>query len=192
MCSRWRFSWGLACGLGLVVTVWSGASAQAPTAPYDIGRTPTIREVGDWGVNIGPSGEGLPAGGATAAEGRRVYQSHCARCHGPTGTEGPDDRLVGGRGGLASDSPRKTVGSYWPFATTLWDYVNRAMPFDQPGSLEADEVYGSVAYVLLLNEIIGEQERMDRSSLPRVQMPNRDGFVPDPRPDVDGGSVLQR
>ena len=91
-------------------------------------------------------------------------------CHGPTGQEGPDDRLAGGQGSLAGDQPRKTVGSYWPAATTLWDYVNRAMPFNQPGSLSADEVYGVVAYVLYLNDLVGEQDPVDADTLPR----NRD------------------
>ena len=192
MCSRDRLAALGAFTLATSIWGWGVAAAQAPSPTYDIGRTATSVEILDWGANIGPNGENLPPGGATAAEGRRVYQRRCARCHGPTGTEGPDDRLVGGRGGLASESPSKTVGSYWPLATTLWDYVTRAMPFDEPGSLGADEVYGSVAYVLFLNEIIGEQERMDASSLPRVRMPNRDGFVPDPRPDVHGGSAQQR
>ena len=192
MCRCHRVWSGSAVGLALAVAVWSGAAAQSRSAPYDIGRTATTDEIRNWGVNIGPNGEGLPAGGATAAEGRRAYQRRCARCHGPTGTEGPDDALVGGRGTLSSDSPRKTVGSYWPYATTLWDYVNRAMPFDEPGSLNADEVYGSVAYVLFLNEIIGEHDRIDASSVPRVRMPNRSGFVPDPRPDIAGGPGERR
>ena len=151
---------------------------------YNIGRVVPSLEIRNWGSNIGPNGDGLPSGSATAAEGRRSYQRWCARCHGISGTEGPDSPLVGGRGSLASEVPIRTVGSYWPFATTLWDYINRAMPFDQPGSLTPDEVYGSLAYVLFLNEIIGEDHRMDASSVPEVQMPNQDGFVSDTRPDV--------
>ena len=190
MCSRDRCA--ALGGLALAASVWSIASAQPQSVTYEIGRAATSAEIRDWGTNIGPNGSGLPAGGATAADGKGVYQRTCARCHGLTGTEGPDDRLVGGRGTLASDSPQKTVGSYWPFATTLWDYVNRAMPFDQPGSLSPDEVYAAVAYVLFLNEIIAEEDRMDASSLPRIRMPNRGGFVPDPRPDVGGGSAESR
>ena len=190
MCSRDR--WAAMGALALAASVWNVASAQSQSTTYGIGRTPTAAEISDWGANIGPNGDGLPTGGATAAEGRPIYQRRCARCHGLTGTEGPDAHLVGGTGTLASESPRKTVGSYWPFATTLWDYVNRAMPFDRPGSLGVDEVYGLVAYVLFLNEIIGEHERMDPSSVPEVRMPNRDGFVSDPRPDVRGGSAQQK
>mgnify|MGYP001442682934 CR=1 FL=1 len=171
--------------LALAVSIWTVVVAQTPSeATYDIGRAVAPLEISSWGSNIGPNGDGLPPGGATAAEGRRSYQRWCARCHGISGTEGPDSPLVGGRGSLASESPLKTVGSYWPFATTLWDYINRAMPFDQPGGLSPDEVYGSLAYVLFLNEIVGEDERLDASSVPEVQMPNRDGFVSDTRPDV--------
>ena len=171
--------------LALAVSIWTVVVAQTPSeATYNIGRAVALLEIANWGSNIGPNGDGLPPGGATAAEGRRSYQRWCARCHGISGTEGPDSPLVGGSGSLASESPLKTVGSYWPFATTLWDYINRAMPFDQPGGLSPDEVYGSLAYVLFLNEIVGEDERMDASSVPEVQMPNRDGFVSDTRPDA--------
>ena len=179
-----RHCWVAAGTLALLASLWSGLSAQTPAEGYGIGRTPTPAEILDWGVNIGPNGEGLPGGGATAREGRRAYAQSCARCHGPTGTEGPDTRLAADRGALASESPPATVGSYWPYATTLWDYINRAMPFDRPGSLGPDDVYGAVAYVLFLNDIIGEDDRIDASSLAGIRMPNRDGFVPDPRPDV--------
>ena len=152
---------------------------------YDLGRPPTADETRMWDITIGPDGEGLPPGSGTAAEGRVVFARQCAVCHGRTGTEGPDDRLAGGQGTLASDRPLKTVGSYWPVATTLWDYINRAMPFNQPGSLSPDEVYASVAYVLHLNDLIDEQERLDATTLPRIELPNRAGFVPDPRPDTE-------
>jgi mono/diheme cytochrome c family protein len=147
----------------------------------DFGRPADTSEIDNWGIIIGPDGEGLPVGGATAAEGKAVYERRCARCHGVGGTEGPDARLVGGRGTLATSAAQKTVGSYWPTATTLWDYINRAMPFDQPGYLTTDEVYGAVAYVLYLNDIVGEQDRLDNATLADVAMPNRDGFVVDPR-----------
>jgi cytochrome c len=119
--------------------------------------------------------------------GKDVYTARCATCHGPSGVEGPQDVLVGGRGSLAAKAasrPLKTVGSYWPYATTLWDYIRRAMPFDHPGTLTTDEVYGSTAYVLFLNGIIGERDVLDQNTLPRIAMPNRNGFVADPRPDV--------
>jgi cytochrome c len=113
-----------------------------------------------------------------------VYDARCTTCHGPNGTEGPQDVLVGGRGTLAAARPLKTIGSYWPYATTLWDYIRRAMPFDHPGTLTSDEVYATTAYLLFLNGIVGEGDVIDQQTLPRVQMPNHGGFVADPRPDV--------
>lgn len=158
----------------------AGAGAQT----LGLGRPATAADIAGWGAIVGPEGAELPPGGATAAAGRAVYDRRCAACHGPTGTEGPDDRLAGGRDSLATDEARKTVGSYWPAATTLWDYVYRAMPFNQPGSLTAEEVYAAVAYVLFLNDLVGEDDLIDAAALPRIEMPNRDGFVPDPRPDI--------
>ncbi len=172
-----------AAGVALVAwLVTATVAAQTPTT--GLGRPATPVEIEAWGPIIGPGGAGLPPGRATATEGRAVYQRRCARCHGQTGTEGPDTRLVGGQGSLGGDQPQKTVGSYWPVATTLWDYVNRAMPFDQPGSLTADEVYATVAYVLYLNDVVGGDDSIDAATLPSIEMPNRDGFVPDARPDL--------
>lgn len=193
---------------GAMLLVWAGvagaqaagAAAQtaagAPTAGVaaqttaggsgltGLGSPATPEEIDAWGAIVGPAGEGLPAGGGTAAEGRSLYDRRCAACHGATGREGPDDALAGGQGSLAGGQARKTVGSFWPAATTLWDYVNRAMPFNQPGSLAPDEVYAVVAYVLYLNDIVGEDDRIDAGTLPQVEMPNRGGFVADPRPDL--------
>ena len=168
-------------GMFLCALLCAGA-ADAQT--LGLGRPATAADIDGWGAIVGPEGAELPPGGATAAEGRAIYDRRCSACHGPTGTEGPDDRLAGGQGSLATDGARKTVGSYWPAATTLWDYVYRAMPFNQPGSLTADEVYGAVAYVLFLNDLVGENDEIDAAALPRIDMPNRDGFVPDPRPDM--------
>ena len=171
-----------AIGVFMFAMVCAGAvAAQTSTG---LGRPATGVEIEAWGPIIGPDGAGLPPGRATAADGGRVYERWCARCHGVTGTEGPDTRLVGGQGSLEGDQPQKTVGSYWPAATTLWDYVNRAMPFDQAGALTADEVYATVAYVLYLNDIVGIDDPIDAATLPAVEMPNRNGFVTDPRPDI--------
>jgi mono/diheme cytochrome c family protein len=115
---------------------------------FGLGRTPTADEVRRLDLSIPPSGEGLPQGSGTAERGKTVYETQCVRCHGATGREGPQEVLVGGRGSLATAKPLKTVGSYWPYATTLWDYVNRAMPFDRPGTLPPDDVYAVTAYVL--------------------------------------------
>jgi len=126
---------------------------------------------------IMPNGEGLPDGSGTAAEGAKVYQDNCLACHGAGGKDGLNDVLVGGHGSLTTDRPQKTVGSYWPYATTLFDYVHRAMPYQAPGSLSDDDVYAVTAYILYLNDVVDENDRLDADTLPDVRMPNRDNFV---------------
>jgi S-disulfanyl-L-cysteine oxidoreductase SoxD len=152
---------------------------------YGLGRTPSAAELQKYDIlSISPTGQGLPAGSGTAEKGKAVFGSQCARCHGASGREGPEDVLVGGIGSLNTRNPSKTVGSYWPYATTLWDYVNRAMPFDRPGVLSAADVYSVVGYVLQLNGIVSAQDVIDATTLPKIRMPNRDGFMPDDRPDI--------
>jgi mono/diheme cytochrome c family protein len=159
---------------------------QSPT--FGVGRAPTPKELEAIDIDVTPDGRGLPPGSGTATRGKEVYASRCLICHGPTGVEGPQDVLVGGQGTLVTAAavtrPLKTVGSYWPYATTLWDYVRRAMPFDHPGTMATDDVYAATAYLLFLNHIVGENDVLTDQTLPQVKMPNRDGFVPDPRPDV--------
>ena len=166
--------------------VFVGAGTLAAQSPrFGVGRPPTPDEVRGLGAAIAPDGAGLPEGSGTVADGRTVFAAQCARCHGPNGEGGGvGAALVGGQGTLATARPLKTVGSFWPQATTVWDYVNRAMPFDQPGLLKPEDVYAAVAYILNLNGIIGEDVAMNARTLPAVKMPNRDGFVADPRPDV--------
>lgn len=165
--------------------VFAGAATMAAQSPqFGVGRPPTPDEVRGLGAAIAPDGAGLPEGSGTVSEGRTVFAARCASCHGPNAEGGVGAALVGGQGTLATARPLKTVGSFWPQATTVWDYVNRAMPFDQPGLLTPREVYAVVAYILNLNDIVGDAVVMDATSLPRVKMPNRDGFVADPRPDV--------
>jgi cytochrome c len=162
-----------------------GLAAGADTGQTQgIGRPPRPEEIRAIDIEVMPDGRGLPPGGSTASAGKAVYASRCETCHGPTGTEGPQEVLAGGRGSLATPKPLKTVGSYWPYATTLWDYIRRAMPFDHPGTITDEQVYGATAYLLFLNGIVGEQDVIDQKTLPLVKMPNRDGFVADPRPDV--------
>lgn len=163
----------------------------AQTVDDEIGRTATAAEIAAWDQWVTPDGEGLPPGRGTAGEGEPLYAQLCSTCHGPDGRGGEQAALVGGRGTLASADPVKTVESYWPYATTLWDYIHRAMPFDLPGTLTADQVYSLVAYVLYLGDVVERDEVMDAESLPEVQMPNRDGFIPDPRPDVGAPSPLR-
>ena len=174
--------------LAFASAVWATVvicAAQAPAGTtFGVGRPPTPEEIRELGSAIAPDGTGLPQGSGTVAAGRELFAAQCARCHGPGGEGDVGPRLVGGRGTLRTPRPLKTVGSFWPYATTLWDYVNRAMPFDQPGRLTPPEVYAAVAYVLNLNGIVAADAVMDATSLPKIRMPNRDGFVADPRPDL--------
>jgi hypothetical protein len=175
---------GALAGIGTVLVLWMGAVTLAQSPNYHVGRTPSDQDTRALGIMVAPDGTGLPVGSGTAAAGRVVFTARCSSCHGARGEGGDGPALVGGKGTLATPAPKRTVGSYWPYATTLWDYVNRAMPFNQPGTMTYDEVYAVSAYVLFLNDIVGEQQVVDARSLPLIRMPNRDGFVSDPRPDV--------
>ena len=150
--------------------------SPTPTQGPNLGATPSAAMLAAMDISIPPSGAGLPAGGADARAGAKVYAAKCASCHGPKGEGKPADRLVGGIGTLTKERIR-TVGSYWPYATTLFDYTRRAMPTTQPMSLTNEEAYGVTAYLLALNGIIKEDEVMNAQSLPKVRMPNRDGFI---------------
>ena len=176
----------IALGAFGLVTACSVADSRSPTVPagYGFGKPATEAEIAAVNIDVAPTGEGLPPGQGTVEEGAKVYAAKCAACHGPTGTEGPMPRLVGGQGTLTTHHPLKTVGSYWPYATTLYDYIYRAMPYSAPQSLTAGEVYAVVAWLLAQNGIIAQSAIMDARTLPTVRMPNRDGFVPDPRPDI--------
>ena len=159
----------------LAVLVLSPAAlAEGP----GLGRVATPDDIACWDISIGPDGAGLPPGRGTPKQGEAVYAEKCVVCHGEKGAGKPNDQLVGKRGSLSGDqAPVKTVGSFWPYATTLFDYIRRAMPLSASKSLSDDEVYSVAAYLLQLNCIIGEADTMDARTLPRVQMPNRDGFV---------------
>ncbi len=161
--------------------VWS---ADPEDAAYGLGRPATDRDIQLWNIDVSPDGQGLPPGQGTVNQGARIFATKCAGCHGPTGKEGPNDVLVGGHGSLRTAKPLKTIGSYWPYATTLYDYLRRAMPFTAPQSLTPDEIYALVAWLLHRNGIVSEDVLLDARSLPRIDMPNRNGFIPDPRPDV--------
>ena len=152
-------------------------AARTGWAEPGLGRPATADEIAAWDISIPPDGSGLPPGSGTAKQGAAVYAAKCVACHGENGVGKPADALAGGIGTLASATPRKTVGSYWPYATTLFDYVRRAMPYDKPMSLSSDEVYAVSAYLLSLNGIIAEDATMDAGTLPKVEMPNRHGFV---------------
>jgi cytochrome c len=159
----------------------TGALAQqAPKFGLPISEA----DIAAWNIEISPDGAGLPEGAGTVAEGEKVFSAKCQMCHGEKGGGRPNDVLVGGFDTIAApDKPAvKTVGSYWPYATTLFDYVRRAMPWQAPKTLTDNEVYAVAAYLLNLNKIIGEGEVMNARTLPKVVMPNRDGFIDFPRP----------
>jgi S-disulfanyl-L-cysteine oxidoreductase SoxD len=172
--------------------VFAAALAAAEPAPspqgprFGFGRPAGTEEIRAWDIDVRPDGAGLPPGRGTVAQGKAVYAVKCAACHGEAGRNGPFDALAGHapqRGFPFGRDPSlvRTVGNYWPYATTLYDYIHRAMPWTQPGSLEPDEVYGLVAYVLFLNEIVAENAVLDAGTLPKVVMPARGRFVRDNR-----------
>lgn len=167
-----------------VLLIFAGVAALAQTPRYNLGKTATPEEIRAWDISVGPDGKELPPGSGSAMEGAKLYAQQCAACHGATGEDAKGSpRLVGGKGTLNTPMPIKTVGSYWPFATSIWDYINRAMPRNKPGSLTAEQVYALTAFLLYKNGIIQENDVMDAKTLPKVQMPNRNGFQP-PMPDI--------
>ena len=159
------------------VLALAGCAGPAVPGTPNLGRVATAGEVAGWDVSIPPDGAGLPPGHGTSAAGATVFEQKCQTCHGDKGAGQPNDRLVGGHGTLASKTPVRTIGSYWPYATTVFDYVRRAMPYTQSHSLSDDEVYAVTAYLLHLNGIIGAADVMDAQTLPKVKMPNRDNFI---------------
>jgi len=155
---------------------------------FGFGRPATDAEIAAWDIDVSPDGEGLPEGEGSVLDGKDLYQEKCAFCHGATGVEGPNDRLVV----YSPDEPypdaseadtwkRRTIGNYWPYATTLYDYIRRSMPMNVPGSLDSDQVYAVTAYLLYLNHIVAEDSVLDKESLAAIRMPARDKFVPDDR-----------
>ena len=163
-------------GLSLLGLISACASSYQSTEPIGIGKPISENQIRLWNIDIGPNGEGLPPGSGTVALGEVLYQQQCASCHGDKGQGGIANRLVGG-GAFNTNSPVKTVGSFWPYSTTIFDYTKRAMPHNAPQSLSNDQVYAATAYILFLNKIITKDTVMDAKSLPLVKMPNRDGFI---------------
>jgi mono/diheme cytochrome c family protein len=172
--------------LGLILSGSTFAGAAEP-GQFGYGSKASPGQIAGWDIDVrGDDGAGLPAGSGTVARGEEVYAEQCAACHGTFGEgEGRFPKLVGGKGTLRGERPEPTVGSYWPFAPTLWDYINRAMPMPTPHTLSADDVYALTAYVLNLNDIVPNEFVADGTSLPAVKMPNRESFIwTDPRPDT--------
>ena len=173
------------CGMSMrkallsAVLVLSALTATARAEGPELGQHVGPAEIAAWDISIGPDGAGLPPGSGTPQQGEKVYAAKCIGCHGERGAGKPNDQLVGGIGSLTGGQATvKTVGSFWPYATTLFDYVRRAMPVNAPKSLSDDEVYAVAAYILQLNGIIGDSDVINAQTLPLIKMPNRDGFVP--------------
>jgi mono/diheme cytochrome c family protein len=161
--------------LAIAATLTSGAVSAAER--YGFGRPATPQEIAGWDIDVSPSGAGLPSGRGDVRQGAAIFADKCAGCHGSHGEGKPMDQLVGGIGTLRGKKPEKTVGSFWPYVTTLFDYVRRAMPLNAPQSLTPDEVYAVSAYVLFLNGIVPQDTTLDADTLAKIRMPNRDGFV---------------
>jgi hypothetical protein len=175
---------GLALGAAVFVPL-------AHAADLNIGRAVTPEELASWNITVFTDGSGLPVGKGTVSQGEQVYQASCASCHGAKLEGGLGPALAGGKGTLASDRPLRTVGSYWPYATTLFDYVRRAMPFQAPQSLSNEEVYSVAGYILHVNGLLPADSVVDAGVLKKVQMPNREGFYVDNRPDVKNERCMQ-
>lgn len=179
--------------LGTVLLAATGLADAAEPGPFGYGRAATPEQIAGWDIDVrGEDGAGLPLGKGTVNRGEEIYPEQCATCHGTFGEgEGRFPKLVGGVGSLRDERPEPTVGSYWPFAPTLWDYINRAMPMAAPHTLSADDVYALTAYILSLNDLVPPDFVADRNSLPRVKMRNRDNFIwTDPRPDTAAKSCM--
>ena len=167
------FTRNISVGTILVCMAFSSLAVESPR----LGQPITDAEAKAWDLSIGPNGENLPPGRGSVRQGAEVYLQKCQACHAENGAGTPADKLVGGQGTLNGDQPSvKTVGSYWPYATTLFDYIRRAMPLTEPQSLTDNEVYAVSAYILSLNGIVGRNATLDAKSLPKIQMPNRGNF----------------
>jgi S-disulfanyl-L-cysteine oxidoreductase SoxD len=162
------------------------AGAQTGVHPM-LGRPIAPDEIRAISINAFPDGSGLPSGRGDARQGQTVFERSCASCHGPKGIGGSAEELAGANTDLRSETPDKTIGTYWPYATTVFDFVRRAMPLDAPRSLSDDQVYAATAYLLFLNGLIGIDQEMNAQTLPAVRMPNRDGFI-----DASGTSSSSR
>ena len=170
----------------IMISLSISFSSHAENRKYNIGKIATKIEIAGWDIDVRPDGVGAPKGSGNAIDGEEIYVNRCASCHGDFG-EGVDrwPALVGGDGTLASHDPEKTTGSYWPYASTIFDYVYRSMPFGEAQTLTHDETYKIVAYLLNMNEIIDEDFVLSEKNIGKIKMPNANGFsLPDPRPDV--------
>jgi cytochrome c len=173
-----------------VLLALAGANRAQAQAVYGIGRTATPAEIAGWNIDIDRDGHNLPPGSGGVSRGHEVFDQQCTSCHGAKGEGGLGDRLVGGQGTVATSKPVRTVGSFWPYAPTLFDYIRRAMPLNAPQSLDNDDVYAVSAYILNLNGLLPADATLDARTLGAIKMPNRNMFVSDPRPDVKNPACM--
>src|SRR5271163_242855 len=178
----------LVTAIGIILAAYS-TSIEAQ-GRYGIGRVATPAEIAGWNIDIGRDGSGLPPGSGTVDRGREIFEQQCAACHGDKGQGGVGDQLVGGQGTLAMPKPVRTVGSYWPYAPTLFDYIRRAMPQNAPQSLSTEDVYAVSAFILYLNGLLPAEATLDAERLSAIEMPNRNLFVGDSRPDVNNSACM--
>lgn len=180
----------LLVALTSAVPAWADQHGKA--GQYGIGKPATAEEIAGWDIDIRPDGKGLPPGSGSVEDGEMMYEQKCASCHGSFGEGvGRYPVLSGGEGTLTEPRPEKTVGSYWPYASTLWDYIHRAMPFTQPQSLTDDEVYAITAYVLYLNDLVEDDFILSAETFASIEMPNQDGFFLDDRPDTKNTACME-
>ncbi|MDB5519533.1 MAG: cytochrome [Tardiphaga sp.] len=168
----------------VAVFAFACATPAHAQSPYGIGRTATPAEIAGWNIDVDRDGNNLPPGSGSVSHGHEVFDQQCAGCHGAKGEGGLGDQLVGGQGTIATQKPVRTVGSFWPYAPTLFDYIRRAMPQNAPESLDDNDVYAVSAYVLNLNGLLPADATLEARTLSAIKMPNRNMFVSDPRPDV--------
>ena len=179
--------------ISIFAALTSTSMITLATEKLGLGRPASVEEINGWDIDIRPDGKGLPVGSGDAVSGEAIFIEKCAACHGEFAEgAGRYPVLAGGTDSLNSDRPVKTVGSYWPYATTAFDYIRRAMPFGHAQSLSADEVYAITAYVLYSSDVIEDDFVLDQNTLPTVVMPNQDGFIKDPRPDVPTGEPCMK
>lgn len=173
-------------------TLWAGDDAK-PAGYWGFGEPATTEQIAGWDIDIRPDGTGLPPGSGSVEDGEMLYEEKCAECHGSFGEgEGRHPALAGGMGSLRDARPNKTVGSYWPYASTVWDYIHRAMPFRHPQSLTDDEVYAISAYVFYLNELVEDDFVLTQDNLASIEMPNVENFIPEERPDTANTRCMEK
>jgi cytochrome c5 len=177
----------------LIASVSMAGESSKPAGYYGYGEPASAEQIAGWDIDVRPDGKGLPPGSGSVEDGEYLYEEQCAQCHGSFGEgEGRFPALAGGEGSLREARPQKTVGSYWKYSSTLWDYIHRAMPYTRPESLSDDEVYAVTAYILYLNELVEDDFVLSQQNLADLRLPNEANFVADQRPDVHNKRCMKK